>query len=248
MYQERAALLIPRGKVWTRQSESEAAARVLPDGCMDLIWHDGDLLVAGPDTAAVLVPGRPGERYQGLRFAPGVGGAVLGVPAHELRDRRVPLAALWPQREVRVLAERVSLAADRGAALERLIVARVDRADPPDPVRDAVVSGLRHGRRVPELARLTYLSERQLRRRCLELFGYGPKTLDRVLRLQRALAPARRGVPPADVAARAGYADQAHLAREVRALAGIPLTELLACPPGSGAAPGSPPSTAAARC
>ena len=232
MYRERAASLIPGATaVWVRQAESGAAARVLPDGCMDLIWHDGDLLVAGPDTTALLVPGRPGDRYEGLRFAPGVGAAVLGVPAYELRDRRVPLAALWPQREVRVLAERLSQAADRGAALERLIADRAERADRaglPDPVREVVLSGLRRGQRVPELARRTYLSERQLRRRCLELFGYGPKTLERVLRLQRALTPARRGTPFAQVAVVAGYADQAHLAREVRALAGLPLTELLA--------------------
>jgi AraC-like DNA-binding protein len=48
-----------------------------------------------------------------------------------------------------------------------------------------------------------------------------------VLRLQRALAVARSGVPLADTADRAGYADQAHLARDVRELAGMPLRELL---------------------
>jgi AraC-like DNA-binding protein len=78
------------------------------------------------------------------------------------------------------------------------------------------------------------LSERQLRRRCLELFGYGPKVLDRVLRLERALAAARRGAPFALVAADAGYADQPHLAREVRALAGVPLGELLGEPSADG--------------
>ncbi|MFD8985382.1 helix-turn-helix domain-containing protein, partial [Streptomyces sp. NPDC059564] len=50
-----------------------------------------------------------------------------------------------------------------------------------------------------------------------------PRTLGRVLRLQRALALARRGLPQAEVAHTAGYADQAHLAREVRALAGTTL-------------------------
>jgi AraC-like DNA-binding protein len=54
------------------------------------------------------------------------------------------------------------------------------------------------------------------------------KRLSRVLRLQRALALARRGLPLATVAATAGYADQPHLAREVRALTGVPLTTLLA--------------------
>jgi AraC-like DNA-binding protein len=49
-----------------------------------------------------------------------------------------------------------------------------------------------------------------------------------MLRLQRALAAARSGVSLADTAMRAGFADQAHLSREVRALAGISLGGLLA--------------------
>jgi AraC-like DNA-binding protein len=52
--------------------------------------------------------------------------------------------------------------------------------------------------------------------------------LVRILRLQRALALARRGHAFADVSATAGYADQAHLSREVKALAGVPLSELMA--------------------
>lgn len=59
-------------------------------------------------------------------------------------------------------------------------------------------------------------------------FGYGPKTLARILRLRRALALAGAGVPFAETAARCGFADQAHLARDVRELAGVPLGRLLA--------------------
>ncbi len=45
--------------------------------------------------------------------------------------------------------------------------------------------------------------------------------------MQRALALARSGVPLAETAARTGYADQAHLARDVRELAGRTVTTLL---------------------
>lgn len=64
---------------------------------------------------------------------------------------------------------------------------------------------------------------RQLHRRSLDAFGYGPKTLARVLRLQRALTLVRDGVPYAEAALGAGCADQAHLSREMRDLAGITL-------------------------
>jgi AraC-like DNA-binding protein len=88
------------------------------------------------------------------------------------------------------------------------------------------VCWLRDGHTVRSAAGRSGLSERQLHRRCLPLFGYGPKTLARVLRFDRALALARAGRPFADVASSAGYADQAHLSREVRALAGVPLRAL----------------------
>lgn len=67
------------------------------------------------------------------------------------------------------------------------------------------------------------LSPRQLHRRSFDAFGYGPKLLARVLRLQRALDAARTGEALASVAATHGYADQAHLARDVRDLAGTTL-------------------------
>jgi AraC-like DNA-binding protein len=44
--------------------------------------------------------------------------------------------------------------------------------------------------------------------------------------MQRALALFRAGRPPARVAIDAGYADQAHLSREIRSLARVPLGAL----------------------
>ena len=78
------------------------------------------------------------------------------------------------------------------------------------------------------LADAVGLSERQLHRRCLAAFGYGPKTLHRVLRFQNALGRARAGDDLARVAHECGYADQAHMARDVSALSGTTMTTLLA--------------------
>ncbi|MFF7212493.1 helix-turn-helix domain-containing protein [Streptomyces sp. NPDC008238] len=225
MYRERTSA-VPGAVLWTRTAGA-GTARVLPDGCIDLIWgEDTGLFAAGPDTTAHLSGSPPGTRYAGLRFAPGVGPAVFGPPAHELRDRRVPLDALWPGAEARRLTERVAAAADPGAVLESVVLSRADRRAS-SPWGPEVAASLAAGARVGAVAEDAGLSERQLHRRCLDAFGYGPKTLARILRLQRALALARDGRPFADVAAHAGYADQAHLARDVRALAGVPLGELL---------------------
>jgi transcriptional regulator GlxA family with amidase domain len=72
------------------------------------------------------------------------------------------------------------------------------------------------------------VGERQLRRRFLDAVGYGPKTLQRVLRFRSFLDDLPLDGDLADAAARAGYADQPHLNRECRDLAGLTPAELAA--------------------
>ncbi|MER6786134.1 helix-turn-helix domain-containing protein [Streptomyces sp. NPDC000658] len=233
MYEERASRL-SGAVVWTHTPSTEAAAHpVLPDGCMDLLWSEGKLLVAGPDTRAHVAEG-PSASWSGIRFFPGAAPALLGVPAHELRDRRVRLADLWPAREVRRLSDRIAAAPHPASALEALAL---ERAEPADPALRTLVSALAAGRSVAAAADELGLGARQLHRRSLAAFGYGPKTLVRILRLQRALALARSGLPYAESALRSGYADQAHLARDVREFTGRTLGELLR----GRAGPGEPP-------
>ncbi|UUU25682.1 helix-turn-helix domain-containing protein [Streptomyces sp. DSM 40750] len=228
MYAERASRL-SGAVVWTNTPSGPGrpgTGRILPDGCMDLLWNDGRLLVAGPDSTAYVTEGAP-SGWAGLRFYPGTAPAYLGVPAHELRDRRVELAELWSPALVRRLTARVNAAADPASGLEEVALERAADVERPDPLLRRVVVALDAGQPVAATADELGLGARQLHRRSLTAFGYGPKTLARVLRLQRALALARDGVPFAATAARTGYADQAHLARDVRELAGLPLGELL---------------------
>ncbi|WP_344401993.1 helix-turn-helix domain-containing protein [Streptomyces longisporus] len=225
MYTERVSRLTG-AVVWTNTPSEAGAGRVLPDGCMDLLWHQGRLLVAGPDTHAYVTAGEPGV-WAGVRFYPGTAPALLGVPAHELRDRRVALSELRPPAEVRRLTARVHAAAEPADGLEELALSLAADTEPPDPLLRHLVTALGEGRPVAATADELGLGARQLHRRSLAAFGYGPKMLARVLRLQRALRLAREGVPFAETAARAGFADQAHLARDVKELAGLRLGQLL---------------------
>lgn len=132
---------------------------------------------------------------------------------------------MTPTPSARVLAARTPEA--RRAAIEAALLDRVPRVPAPDPQVVAAVGWLArqpHGR-VADLPVLTGLGERQLRRRFQVAVGYEPKRLARVLRLQRLLALAGR-LPPgrgrlAALALAASYADQAHMARECAALAGL---------------------------
>ena len=227
MYSEQASVL-PYVVAW-RSISSGRPHRILPDGCLDLIWSDGEVFVAGPDTVAEVAESVPGIRSYALRFAAGTGASMLGLPADELTDLQVPLAELWPAAEVRRIAE----AADPSSAL---LAAALRRWQDPDRAMVEVAARARAGQPVEAIAAGCGLSPRQLQRRCRAAFGYGPKTLVRVLRMQRALGLARRGRGLADVSAVAGYADQAHLSRDVKALAGVPLRRLLTTAAGSPAA------------
>ncbi|MER7816095.1 helix-turn-helix domain-containing protein [Streptomyces sp. NPDC096153] len=221
MYAERASLL-DGAVVWHNEPGPGPAVPVLPDGCMDLLWTGGRLLVAGPDTHAQPSEGTRAA-YAGVRFPPGAAPAFFGVPAHELRDLRVDLADVWPARRVRALADRVTDAPDRAAALEAVALRHALDTPPPDPLLRAVAQGLDAGGTIAATAAAVGLGTRQLHRRSLDAFGYGPKTLARVLRLQCALALVRDGVPYSEAAVATGCSDQAHLAREMRDLAGLTL-------------------------
>lgn len=216
--------------VWGVRHNAPAQVKpVVPDACIDVIWssHDESVHVAGPDSAPYMAALHPGEEFAGVRFRPGAAAEVLGLPAGAIRNTRVWLSELWG-REASRIAELVAMAADRPRALEALVARRVVEAGPADRAATGIVHRLTTGGPVRELAADLGYSERQLLRRCNDAFGYGPKTLQRILRFQRALDLIDAGVALMEVAAEAGYADQAHLTREVRQLAGVPPSALAA--------------------
>jgi AraC-like DNA-binding protein len=202
---------------------------VLPDACSDLIWEEGvGAYMAGPDTGAVRVSAAPDTVLVGVRFRPAAGGAVLGLPLSEISDRRVPLAGLLPAAVAGRLPSCLDAAAAAPAALD--VAGLLVTGGTPDRAMAHAAALLRDpGARAEDVAAEMGLSERQFRRRFRAAAGYGPKTLHRVLRFQRFVRrlDAAAGTPAlAAVAADAGYADQAHLTRECRALAGLTPGEL----------------------
>jgi transcriptional regulator GlxA family with amidase domain len=143
-------------------------------------------------------------------------------------DRRIPLKEFWGADACRVAAQ-ASEARDVGA-LVRTIESALTRRAPSIPARlpdmhaafELLSAGAPSGKAlIPWLAGELALSERTLRRRFDTAFGYGPKTLDRILRFKRFLKRLRgaRNGSTAGLAMEAGYADQAHLGRESRRLA-----------------------------
>jgi AraC-like DNA-binding protein len=217
--------------VWVHQLPVDAAPSivVVPDGLIDLQWLGGGWRIAGPDRDPQTEALPAGATVVGFRFRPAAAAAWLGMPATEVLNQRVALEDLWGAK-ARRMTEEVEAARQPEAlmaALENAVARRTPPAGSrPSDMRAAfelVSAGAPSGKSlIPWLGAHLALSERTLRRRFDAAFGYGPKTLDRILRFQRFLALARRTdrSSAADIAAETGYADQAHLVRESRRLAG----------------------------
>jgi len=209
------------------QGAQATPALVLPDACIDLLWDGARLSIAGPDTHAQYARIAPGGRVQGLRFASAIAARWLGVPLHTLADQRVDVGDLGNPR-LATLADRM---AERdtdamGWLAERILLDA--------PARDAAMQAV-HARlscvqpaSVAQLARDLGITERTLLRRCDEAFGYGPKLLARILRLQRFLHRRHDDTTRMEAALDAGYYDAAQLAGDTRRLTGLTPTQLVA--------------------
>lgn len=215
--------------IWTHRMPQSSAPPLIvtPDGTIDLQWIDGALRIAGPDKEpqTEIIPA--GTTIIGFRFHPAAASAWLGLPVAEITSQRVSLAELWGAK-----GRRLSRSIRDVADIERALLhhhAHLAEQRRADPAMRAAFTLIAQGpppgvALIPWLGRALHMSERSLRRRFDEHFGYGPKTLDRILRYQRFLSLRRATTPhtpTALLAYDAGYADQAHLVRESRRLTGL---------------------------
>jgi AraC-like DNA-binding protein len=194
-------------------------------------------LLGGLHTAPALITHEGAQ--SGVQVALSALGArrLLGAPAGELASLDVPADAVLGSL-VEEAHDRLRAAPswpERFAALDRLLAARL-RAGREAEAPAAAVEAWRLLRRsggrigVRELARETGWSERHLGEVMRRETGLSPKQAARVIRFDRArrLLQARPEVRLADLAAGCGYADESHLDREFRSLAGAPPRRWLA--------------------
>jgi AraC-like DNA-binding protein len=190
-----------------------APARILPDGCADLVlafarvgpspaplalaaaWVVGTMTTAHLVGAGAEVGGH--AAHVGVRLRPEAAGRVLGVAAHELLDGRVPLDLLWPnpERLLAPLARVDDLAAARAWVAAALAPRLAAAAPPPAAVARAVrLFEAGGGRaRVDAVSEALGVSRQHLARQFARHVGLAPKAFARVARL-RALHAAVRAV------------------------------------------------------
>jgi AraC-like DNA-binding protein len=219
--------------IWTQTVATSLGSYshlVLPDACVDIVCVNDDApLVVGPWTESFVANLAAGTTIVGVRFHPGRAPSLLGVPAHTLLNQSVPLDAMSrsPLRDrLSRVRDQPSLAPKR-SALEAGLSNSLPNASPTDQAVSAAIGWLARDAngRVQRLSERIGLSSRQLQRRFSSAVGYGPKTFHSILRFQRVLYLASlelNDLTLADLALQAGYADQAHMSREVLRFSGTP--------------------------
>ena len=203
---------------WTMRvdpSEGSHVKHLLPDLTVDVISvDDGPPFVMGPPTAAVRVSIPGGATIKGVRLRAGAARRLFDASPAELLDGSVPLSELLRAPSARGID---ATAEDVHAYVANLLRRSTAENDP--TVRSAITWLATHWRSsVDDLSKQANWSNRELRRRFVAALGMGPKLVQRMVRVQAALylMQARKGrVGLSDLAFECGFADQAHMTREI---------------------------------
>lgn len=184
---------------WSYQTEHHASTWVLPDGCRDLIRRQARgkpprWYVTSLDDAPRMINSQPNEEIRGFRLRPGV---------------------LFPEAE---LIRTVQLQDCRSAAK-----AAIERYGYVDAEVDEALAGLSIGAKsVAAVALSLGVSVRSLQRKVKGVTGMPPVFWLGLARARRAARALVSDLSLAEIAFEQGYADQAHLTRELRRWFGQP--------------------------
>ncbi len=216
--------IVPSGTLELVVNVNENALHIIDSRSATARRYSG-AVVSGAYRRYFVIDTRDHAWIVGVHFRPGGALAVLAVPPGELADRHVDLETLWGRCALE-LRERLCTArstAESFAVLEDALRSRLPTRRPGHPAVPFALKQLaKPGAIVGDIAARLELS----RRRFIEVFtaevGMTPKTMNRVLRFQRANALARRDPTPdwGRLAVACGYFDQSHLIRDVREFAG----------------------------
>ena len=176
----------------------------------------------------------PGTRSVGVHFKPWGPAPFLPMPAGELCDRPVTLEDVWGRPTVAALRDRLATAAgphEMLTLLEDQLMRLVCETAGLGLVRrtSSVIAAATGAVAIGELCVAAGVSSTHLARRFKEVIGVTPKRLARAYRFPAtvlAIDPAGP-VDWAELAARAGYYDQAHFGNDFRTFTGLTPTRYL---------------------
>lgn len=228
------------------ESSEEATRTLIPDGSVTLgVRYRGHatqldagglrltgVTLAGIQTTARVMRTAPDSGIVLAMFRPGAAARWFGQPLHELFGMTVGLDLLLRRGDVERLHQQVleaNVDAARVAALEaHLLASRGVRE--PDLLAERAAAAITEARgaiRISALAHQLGIGQDRLEKRFRRSVGASPKQLASMVRVRHAIDSYRPGTTLARLSADAGYFDQSHFNREVRAVTGRAPAELL---------------------
>lgn len=232
---------------WTLLAPQEAAPqkqRIVPDGCMEMIFHCGDLykqyledggyliqprsFVFGQITQALDIEPTGESAIFSVRFEPDGFTAFAAMPVGQMENRAVPLKELFGEEGISLENDILSATTteDRISIVEAFLLRKLIT---PESVREWIKSSVEMIMRlngqvsVDELSDSLQVHRRQLERKFSTMIGLSPKQLSKIIRLQAALRilSAQNAENLTSVAYEGNYYDQAHFIKDFKEFTGV---------------------------
>jgi AraC-like DNA-binding protein len=232
---------------WTLEDEGigeSVKQRVVPDGCMEMIFHYGDLYKQYFEDGSSILQPRSfvfGQITKYIEIAPaGVSGIVsarflpeglmpfLTIPVSSLEDKAVSIDDVFGEKG-KALEEQVLAAIDnlqRIKLIEDFLLSRLADQQTIDTITKACVEVIFQSQgqlAVVKLAGKMNINRRNMERKFTSAIGMSPKQLSRVVRLQATLKmlEQKKFSSLTSLAYENGYYDQAHFIRDFKEFTGI---------------------------
>lgn len=215
------------GSVWVSTRDEASSAERVAAGVRAQLIVDLDsrrVLLVGPRTTSAVV--QPAKRSAGVTLTGAGVYSIVGTDSGALVDNAVDVDAFIP-------AGRRGWLEEHATDVEALI--RVLCSEyMPDPRVSYAERELRGGTSARDVARIVGMDRRTFVPLFRQQIGLNPKTYEKLVRFTRTLEALRTqtGRSLASIAADRGFADQAHLTREMRALSGSTPSRLARLPSG----------------
>lgn len=200
---------------------------VIPYPCINLAVERGQSGIFGVARQSISRVLEGAGRVFGVQFLPGGFHAFFGTSVADLTNRSIPIGDVFDETEGGWEASFLSL--DDDAAMIAHAESRLRAKGPQRDIdADAVlrivnaIADERDVTKVDDVVRLAGLSKRSLERLFRQYVGVGPKWVIQHYRLHEAAEYAATHEPHdwPDLAARLGYADQAHFIRDFKRFVG----------------------------
>lgn len=225
-------------------SPTEERQRIIPDGCMEMIFHSGDAyrqyltdgsfiiqpkyFVFGQITQPLEIAATGITRIFSVRFHPEGFLPFMHMPVRDMDNKAIALEQLFGTRAT-ALGEKVCAAKNTGEQInlvEQFLLEQIQNQETTDRIAALSVQTLLQLKgqlSVDELAGQLQIHRRQLERKFAAVIGLSPKQLAKIIRLQAALKMMGEGKAESltAMAYESGYFDQAHFIKDFKEFTGV---------------------------